>query len=729
LLVPTFVLKICGKSLDYQNCYPMKLIPFFLAWLVSASLHAEGYLLFEENGKKGIKNEQGQVVIPASFDALGWSDGSFSVIGQTTGYRLKEQWGLINLNKEFITQPLYTQLIYKSGEYIIARKKINPIADKVGCISLRGEMRIPFVYDGIEINGLRAIVFNLKGAHFEFGLVNLQNQVIIPLQYKNIASLGTLRYAVQNRDNKIALFSEDGKSITDFSIDSLSQFYKGYSIIYQKGLQGLINREGEIKLPTHYSRIKITETGAIQVQLPGEWKYLNHKNEELSKIIADDLVSVSQHRSIIFLGGKYGLLDERNRIILPLQWSSMQEVKPSVFLVGNKNKLGVIDADGKSILPLVYDSIKLTPIGYRLFEKNEGWQLANTSGEIITQKKYETLNRFNGSSWVVLSRGFYGVVNTKGEEFIHCVFDSIGDRTSNYVAVKFKKQYGIIDHRENWKLAPQAFPIQLANDACYLIREKENSFLKSFDGKVISFTPYRVKFEPTHWVEILPDGRQNKFDYNGMRYVPVSFASAEAFATPSTKEFQLSEGLLGIRRDDKFGFVDARGSLVIANRYDSVADFREGLAPVKLIGKWGFLNKQDQLIIQPNYEAVTPFYNGFSIVKRNGKTGVINVSGKPVLDVKYESIQRLPDGKFLFKIKGLFGLASATGLILIEARFDHLAEVKSGFLLVSQAGKWGLLTTDGIDVIPLFYDKLEYHTANDHFLAMRNPEWREILPD
>ncbi|MFN8890297.1 MAG: WG repeat-containing protein [Cyclobacteriaceae bacterium] len=113
----------------------MKLIPFLLAWLISASLHAEGYLLFEENGKKGIKNEQGQVVIPASFDALGWSDGSFSVIGQTTGYRLHEQWGLINLNKEFITQPLYTQLIYKSGEYIIARKKINPIADKVGCIS------------------------------------------------------------------------------------------------------------------------------------------------------------------------------------------------------------------------------------------------------------------------------------------------------------------------------------------------------------------------------------------------------------------------------------------------------------------------------------------------------------------------------------------------------------------------------------------------------------------
>jgi hypothetical protein len=707
----------------------MKLIPFLLASLLSAFVHAEGYQLFEENGKKGIKNDKGQVIIPASFEALGWSDGSFSVIGQTTGYRLKEQWGLINLNKELITQPLYTQLIYKSGEYIIARKKISPIADKVGCISLRGEMRIPFVYDGIEINGLRAIVFNLKEARFEFGLVNLQNQVIIPLQFKNIASLGTLRYAVQNRDNKIALFSEEGKPITDFSIDSLSQFYKGYSIIYQKGLQGLINREGEIKVPTQYSHIKITESGAVQVQLPGEWKYLTYKNEELSKIIADDLVSVSHHRSIIFLGGKYGLLDERNRMIVPLQWNSLREIKPSVFLAGHKNKLGVIDSDGKSILPAIYDSIRLTPSGYRVFEKSDGWQLTNAAGETITQKKYELLHRFNGTSWVVRSRGFYGVVNTKGEEFIHCVFDSIGDRSTHYVAVKFKNQYGIIDHRENWKMAPQPFPIQLANDACYLIREKHNSFLKTWDGKVISFTPYRVQLESTYWVEIVPDGRQNKFDYNGRHYVPTAIASAEVRTSPAVKEFQLSEGLLAIRRDDKFGFVDARGNLVIANRYDSVADFKDGLAPVKLIGKWGFLNKQDQLIIQPNYENVSPFYQGFSIVKRNGKTGVINTAGKPVLDVKYESIQRLPDGKFLFKIKGLLGLASAMGAILIEPRFDHLTEVRSGYLLVSQAGKWGLLTTEGMDVIPLFYDQLEYHAANDHFLAMRKPEWREINLD
>ena len=35
---------------------------------------ASPYELFEQNGKMGIKDERGQVVIPPSFEALGWID-------------------------------------------------------------------------------------------------------------------------------------------------------------------------------------------------------------------------------------------------------------------------------------------------------------------------------------------------------------------------------------------------------------------------------------------------------------------------------------------------------------------------------------------------------------------------------------------------------------------------------------------------------------------------------
>ena len=83
-----------------------------------ACLHAlaEPYRVFEENGKVGLKNEEGRVLLPATFEALGWSDGSFSVIGQVTGYKLGDRWGIVNLKKEFITKAEFESIQYAGGD-------------------------------------------------------------------------------------------------------------------------------------------------------------------------------------------------------------------------------------------------------------------------------------------------------------------------------------------------------------------------------------------------------------------------------------------------------------------------------------------------------------------------------------------------------------------------------------------------------------------------------------
>ena len=91
---------------------------------------AADFQLFEESGKVGLKNEQGLVVLPPAFDALGWSDGSFSVIGQITGYKLNGNWGLINLKKEYITKAEFESLIFSGADRVVAVKKINSISRK-----------------------------------------------------------------------------------------------------------------------------------------------------------------------------------------------------------------------------------------------------------------------------------------------------------------------------------------------------------------------------------------------------------------------------------------------------------------------------------------------------------------------------------------------------------------------------------------------------------------------
>jgi hypothetical protein len=62
--------------------------------------------------------------------------------------------------------------------------------------------------------------------------------------------------------------------------------------------------------------------------------------------------------------------------------------------------------------------------------------------------------------------------------------------------------------------------------------------------------------------------------------IPAVYDWAHAFA----------EGLVLIKLNERYGFVDAKGNMAIPAVYDSADDFSEGLAPVRLNGKWGYID-------------------------------------------------------------------------------------------------------------------------------------------
>ena len=53
-----------------------------------------------------------------------------------------------------------------------------------------------------------------------------------------------------------------------------------------------------------------------------------------------------------------------------------------------------------------------------------------------------------------------------------------------------------------------------------------------------------------------------------------------------------SDGLLKTKRDDKWGFVDDDGFVIIPFEYDQVEDFTNGIAYIKKCNKYGFINKK-----------------------------------------------------------------------------------------------------------------------------------------
>ncbi|MBI3483364.1 MAG: WG repeat-containing protein [Bacteroidetes bacterium] len=688
-----------------------------VGWLVCIPLFATQYKTFEENGKVGMKDDKEHVILPPSFEALGWSDGSFSVIGEVTGYRLQGLWGIINLKKEFITKAEFENLIYSGGENVVARKKINAVFYKTGSLNLRGETKIPFEYDGIQVQGLRSIVFNLTKSGFRYGIVDNTNRSILPVIYNYIRPLGSLRYAIENDEGKIALFSEEGKPVTDFIIDSVSMFYKGYAIVYRDHLQGLIDRDGSTKLEPMFRSIKIAEDGKVLTQLPNEWSFVSEKNEAGQKIFADELKYVDAKSYYIKRGNLWGVISDELKSIVPVRYESIYEIDGGKHLVGLYSKIGVIDAQNKILIPFLFDSLIDCRNFFRAFKRGQGWQLLDAEGKILTHHFYHLMKPLDEQNFLVESKNFYGLINRQGKEFVHCVFDSISAPVNNLIAVKFKGKYGIVNSKEDWLVAPQDFPLSVINEKNYLQKQPDNQFVKTFTGEVKYFTPYPLKFNNENFIETLPNGVEKTITYDGL--------IIDRTQSPQNTEevFRESEGFIGIKKDGRFGFVDTTGRLRIANRYDSIGEFHESLAAIKLIGRWGFVNASDHVAINPNYDIASSFQSGKAIVSRNKKFGIIGKEGNVILPIRYDNIERQSDS-FLLTLAGLKGRADHDGNVTIEPRFDSLVPVNSNLFIVCRDSKYGVISDHGMNMIPMIYDQLIFDPSKNIFLAEKKSEWK-----
>ena len=94
---------------------------------------------------------------------------------------------------------------------------------------------------------------------------------------------------------------------------------------------------------------------------------------------------------------------------------------------------------------------------------------------------------------------------------------------------------------------------------------------------------------------------------SGNMVIPLQFAEAEEF----------SEGLAGVRMEVepgyfKNGYIDKNGNVVIPPQFDRSLKFSEGLAGVKVNDKWGFVDMSGTMIVPAEYQEDPALYGANS---------------------------------------------------------------------------------------------------------------------
>ena len=685
---------------------------------------ATEFSVFEENGKVGLKDKAGQVLIPATYESIGWSNGTLSIVDKVVGYQSGGHWGLIHTSNKLVTAPEFLDVKPGEGSYIVAQKR-SSLSQRAtfGIINTSGKTIIPFLYDGLQLANMRAVVMSRSGATYKFGLIDLSHKIIVPVQYRSVYSLGSLRYAVENDERKTAIFSDEGQQITEFVIDSISSFWKDHAVVYQNQKQGLIDRSGQMIVRPQYREVRFKDDGVIEVRATDEWLLLSGDNKVLGQCEGDMILPRSAERYAVVTAGKYQLTDNEFKPLHKDRFSSLGDFKNGIAVFSTPSGAGVINDQGKEIIPPQYRELVIdrhalrarTDIGYK-----DRWILLDANGRRITEKHYEYIAPFNGKYYPAKNRGYWGALDANGEEIITCVHDSLLQNAGKNIVVKFKGEYGVMDLNENWIATPRVNRIEILNDENYLEFSGSTTFLKSYPNNIIYFSGNALSFTGSNIREELPTGAYWTIDMNGI----IVDRSNEPVKTEVV--FFETEGLRAILKDGKYGFIDEAGRLRIANRYEEVKPFSNGLAAIRIMGKWGFIDHSEKLVVQPVYDDVGAFSNGQAIVKKDGLAGLIDVSGKVILPVRYDEIIPNPNKRYILRQGDVYGLADTSGALIIQPRYDTIVDAGNGYVIAERAGKFGVLTLKGVSTIPMVYDELSFDPHHDHFIAVKRSAWQQL---
>lgn len=155
--------------------------------------------------------------------------------------------------------------------------------------------------------------------------------------------------------------------------------------------------------------------------------------------------------------------------------------------------------------------------------------------------------------------------------------------------------------------------------------------------------------------------------------------------------------LFFVKKDNKYGFFNAKYQLVIPFKYDFTSGFNknEELCAVGINGKYGYIDKSGNEVIPLAYDFAAPFYNGLAAVVKNNKLGYINHSGEIVIPLKYEveytsyqydnftkecrkdisfgcDFEYSPYITFVKSSNGKFGIINRNGELIVDYIYDDI---------------------------------------------------------
>src|SRR5215467_1638725 len=117
-----------------------------------------------------------------------------------------------------------------------------------------------------------------------------------------------------------------------------------------------------------------------------------------------------------------------------------------------------------------------------------------------------------------------------------------------------------------------------------------------------------------------------------MKLYPALFLAFIQLVVAASHPERRTAPLFIVYKEDRCGFIDRTGKVVVPLTFSSCEDFSEDYAPVEVGSKWGFIDRNGELTIAPQFDEVRwSFAEGVAAVRLGQKWGYIDKTGEFII--------------------------------------------------------------------------------------------------
>lgn len=368
------------------------------------------YSIIEENGKKGVAEENqtviepqyDEIIIPNQHRAVFYCkdeknqkfvndknekifteydsvelicyDGS-NYEKNILKYKKDEKFGLLSINGSIITENKYeeiTSIGNKEGEVLVKED------GKYGIIDEKGNTKIKNQYDLIESDGFYTddngykkagyIVRITTNDGYRYGYFDSDGIQVLKEEYNQITRLNEIKsdiYLIAAQNGQYGVFINNSKIInTQYqSIDYKSDLQ--IFIVERTGTFGAINLKGTQVIPLEYNELQVNGIyiyGIKKLEDGQEEKTVLDVDGNVVNIPFDTVINTTSSSKYFIENeaGVYSILNSNFEKISKQNYKFIEYAYDKYFIATNdQNKVGVIDLEENVIVEFKYDVVQL----------------------------------------------------------------------------------------------------------------------------------------------------------------------------------------------------------------------------------------------------------------------------------------------------------------------------------------------------------------------------------